>query len=293
MHSSALPVSVLLLTLNEAGNLPGCLAALDWCDDIVVLDSFSTDDTVAVAEAGGCRVLRRRFDDFAGQRNFGLAAVDWKHDWVLHLDADEIVTPALAAEMGRALGDPGRDAYRIPSRMMFRGRWLRHAGMYPAYQVRLTRSRGFRFKQVGHGQKEDVDPARVGTLHASYLHYSFSKGIGEWIDKHNRYAAQEAAEGLRIRAGGGIRWRDLVSGDAYRRRQALRRLAVFLPFRPWLRFGYMFFLRRGFLDGMAGFHYCCLLSIYEYFILLHMDSLRRREVERARGPAPGDADRPA
>ncbi len=94
-------ISVLLLTLNEAANLPACLAAVAWSDDLVVLDSFSQDDTFAVAHRLGARVYQRAFDSFAGQRNHALDHIDFKHDWILHLDADEIVTPALRAEMRR------------------------------------------------------------------------------------------------------------------------------------------------------------------------------------------------
>ncbi|MFZ1539350.1 MAG: glycosyltransferase family 2 protein [Chromatiaceae bacterium] len=198
-------ISVLLLTLNEAANLPACLAALAWSDDVVVLDSFSQDDTVAVAERWGARVYQRAFDHFAGQRNYALDRIPFQHDWVLHLDADEIVTPALQAEMLAAIGDGRCDAWPIPSKMMFFGQWLRHAGLYPSYQVRLGHRQRCRFKQVGHGQREDVAPERVGTLQEPYLHYSFAKGLTDWFDKHNRYASAEAAEAVRRLGAGGSR----------------------------------------------------------------------------------------
>lgn len=274
-------ISILLLTLNEEANLPACLASVAWSDDIVALDSYSQDATVTIAEQAGARVHQRVFDNFAGQRNHALDHIDFKHDWILHLDADEIVTPELRAEMLQAIDDDRFDAYRVPSKMMFFGQWLRYSGLYPSYQVRLGHRQRFRFKQVGHGQREDLDPDRVGTLTHPYLHYSFSKGLTDWFEKHNRYASDEARETLRLLAGRqGIDWLGLWSSDPTRRRRALKALSSRLPFRPSLRFLYMYVLRRGFLDGRAGLTYCRLLSIYEYLIVL-----KTRELSVGQGPA--------
>ena len=149
------------------------------------------------------------------------------------------------------------------------GRWLRYSGLYPSYQVRLGHRDRFRFKQVGHGQREDLAPERVGTLTEPYLHYSFSKGLSDWVDKHNRYASAEAREAVRLLAtGGGLDWAGLVAREPTRRRRALKALSIRLPLRPLLRFLYMYLLRRGFLDGRAGLTYCRLLAIYEYLIVL-------------------------
>ena len=240
-------ISVLVLTLNEAANLPACLAAVAWSDDVVVLDSFSQDETVAVAEGLGARVYQRAFDDFAGQRNYALDQIPFKHEWVLHLDADEIVTPALRAELAAAVAGGGWDAWRLPSKMMFMGRWLRYAGLYPSYQVRLGQRDRFRFKQVGHGQREDLAPERIGTLREPYLHYSYSKGLTDWVDKHNRYASAEARAAVRLlAAGGGLDWAGLWAREPSRRRRALKVLSSRLPLRPLLRFLYMYVVRRGF-----------------------------------------------
>ena len=262
-------ISVLLLTLNEQSNIRGCIEALDGCDDIVVLDSYSKDDTVALARQMGARVYARAFDNFADQRNFALAHISFQYDWVLHLDADEILTPELKAEMTSVILNPHYDAYRIPSKTMFFGRWLRYSGMYPSYQVRLARKTGFRFKQVGHGQREDIASERIGTLKHPYLHYSFSKGLSDWIEKHNRYSTDEAWAIVRSREENMlIDWAGLWAWqDRMRRRRTLKTLSFRLPCRPLLRFLYMYVLRRGFLDGRAGFTYCQLLSFCEYMIV--------------------------
>jgi glycosyltransferase involved in cell wall biosynthesis len=269
-------ISILILTLNEEQNLPACLEAVRWCDDILVLDSFSSDRTVEIAKAAGVRVLQRQFEDFASQRNFGLREGGLKHDWVLHLDADEVVSPELHAEAVAAAQVQGIDAFRIASRMMFHGRWLKHSGLYPSYQVRLGRRDRLSFSQVGHGQRESLSPDRIGTLRHPLVHHSFAKGLHEWMDKHNRYSTAEANHFFALGSNRPSDWTGLLSHDAVRRRRALKDLSGRLPCRPLFRFLYMFIWRAGVLDGAAGFHYCRLLAIYEYLTVLKTRELERR-----------------
>ena len=275
--SAAEPVSVLVLTYNEEDNLPRCLASVAWADDVLVLDSFSTDRTVEIARAHGARVLQRAFDTFADQRNFGIDEGRLRHDWVLHLDADEVVPDALRDELVQTARSGGEHpAYRVASRMMFQGRWLRYAGMYPAYQVRFGHRDRLRFHQVGHGQRESLPADEVGTLRHDLEHYSFSKGLHEWFAKHNRYSTDEAALALRQQADA-VDWAALAAPDRTRRRRALKALAARMPMRPSLRFLYMYVLRRGFLDGRAGLTYCRLLSTYEAMTVAKERELRLRQ----------------
>lgn len=271
-------LSILILTLNEEKNLPACLDAVSWCDDVVVLDSFSEDKTTEIAESFGARIYQRKFDSFADQRNFALENVSFKHKWVLHLDADEIVTEELRSEIAAIEPDQNLDAYRMPSKMILFEKWLRYSGMYPNYQVRLTRIPNFRFKQVGHGQKEDIDQSRIGVLRRPYLHYSFSKGFEDWFERHNRYSSLEAEEMVRHLEEGRIDWPGLLSSEPFRKRKALKELSYRLPLRPVFRFLYMYFLRLGFLDGYQGFVYSGLLSVYEYMITLKVKEIRRRSL---------------
>lgn len=278
-------VSVLLLSLNEARNLPRCLDALDWCDDIVLVDSGSTDGTVEIAAARGVRVLTRAFDDFAGQRNFGLREGGFVHDWVLHLDADEVVTPAFRQALADQGEAPGIDAYWVPSKLILFGTWLRHAGMYPVYQVRLGRRDVLRFHQVGHGQRETTPPERVGVFDEPYLHHSFSDGLARWLGRHIRYAADEARL---IEARATDRdWRALLSADAARRRRALKQLSAGLPvvLRPLARFLYVYVVRGGFRDGAAGLTYAMMLAVYEGMTVV----LSRERTHGDRDP-PGPRD---
>lgn len=278
-------ISVVILTFNEAANLPRSLASVAWSDDVVVLDSGSTDDTVAIAERLGARVLQRPFDSFAGQRNHAMEHAGFKHPWVLHLDADEVVPPALRDELQAIAGAERAPfpVYRVPSKIIFMGRWLKHAGMYPAYQVRFGRADALRFVDHGHGQREVQPPEQVGTLRNPLDHYNFSKGVNDWFARHLRYAEREARLQLEER-GQPLHLARLCSRDATQRRRALKRLAGRLPLRPWLRFFYAAILRGGFLDGAAGLRYTRMLAIYQHFIDLNFHALCSAQSAREVNP---------
>lgn len=263
-------ISIVVLTHNEEANLPRCLASVAFSDDIWVIDSGSVDRTLELARAAGAHVVVRAFDSFALQRNFAMAQ-DLRHEWVLHLDADEVVTPELQAELlalasGAATAFP---VYKVPSRLIFMGRWLRHAGMYPAYQVRFGRARELRFVDHGHGQREVQDAAEVGTLRSPLDHHNFSKGINDWFQRHLRYARLEASQ-VRDHGHSRVPLSQLFDADPTARRRALKSVAGRLPARPLLRFLYSYVVRGGFLDGRAGYHYSRMLAIYQYLIDLNL-----------------------
>ena len=185
-------VSTLLLTYNEVNNLVRCLEALSWCDDIVAIDSGSTDGSQEILQRYGVRVLFRNFDNFASQRNFGLDHSNLKYNWVLHLDADEITPVEFQTALHELPENPEDvDGYYVPSRMMLAGRWLKHAHGYPIYQARLGHRDRFRFIQVGHGQREHPN-ARMATFSEPYVHYNYSHGLKRYLERHLRYAADEA-----------------------------------------------------------------------------------------------------
>jgi glycosyltransferase involved in cell wall biosynthesis len=257
-------VSVLLLTMNEERNLPRCLDALAWCDDIAIVDSGSTDGTLEIARARNVRVLYNPFRDFADQRNFGLAEAGFKNPWVLHLDADEVATPAFVERLLALEPKDGIDSFYIASKLMMLDQPLVHAGLYPSYQVRLGRLGVLKFKQVGHGQREDMPRERVGTFDEPYLHYAFSNGLKHWLKRHLEYADAEAQVLVDARSRP-MPWRDLLSRDKVTLRRSVKLLAFWMPLsmRPPLRFIYVYIVRRGFLDGRAGFLYAFMLATYE------------------------------
>jgi len=265
--------SILILTLNEERNLPRCLASVRGCDDIVILDSGSTDRTVTLAREAGARVFTRAFDDFAGQRNHAQREIAFRHPWVFHLDADEQFTPELDAECRAAATRTDLDGFLVAPRMLWNGRWIPHCTDFPAWQARYVRAPQFEFIQVGHGQRE-APHMRTARLSANYLHDLSSGGESEWLEKHRRYARAEARAHLASDDGG--RLADLFAGERLVRRRALKRLSYSLPFRPTLRFIYQYVLRGGFLDGRAGFRYCQLLARYEGFTTAELRHLRAK-----------------
>jgi hypothetical protein len=223
--------------------------------------------------------MTRAFDSFGRQRNYAMDQGALRHEWVLHVDADEVVTPELRLELQRiACCGASTPAFRIPSRMIFMGRWLRHAGMYPSYQVRFGRRDHLRFIDHGHGQREALPAEQVGTIDAPFDHYNFSKGLEDWYARHRRYAAAEAEQALAERVQP-LAPGELLSSDPTRRRRALKRLANRLPLRPQFRFAYTYFVRGGFLDGKAGLRYAGMLATYQRYIDERMRELLRERTE--------------
>lgn len=269
-------ISVLIMTWNEEANLPACLASLSWSDDIVVLDSFSTDRTVEIAKAAGARVIKRKYDTEDQQRMFGLTKVRFKHPWVYTPDADEVTPDDLREEMLAIASDPSRPEAMFKARYknMFLGKWIRHSSLYPTWITRMVRPDRVRFERQVHSVCVADGP--TGQLKNHFIHYSFNKGLSAWYDKHNRYSSVEANLAAR-RADQKVDWADLVSRRADARRRGLKSLSHRLPFRPTLRFIYMYILRGGFLDGWPGYVYCRLISGYEFMILVKTAELRRRE----------------
>lgn len=259
--------SVVILTLNEERNLPACLSSLAGCDDIVVLDSGSTDRTAEIARVAGARVTTHPFTDFGSQRNHAHETVAFKHPWVFHLDADEQMTPELIEECrARAAENPAEiDGWLVAPRMIYHGRWIPHCTDFPAYQARFVHAQRFRFVQTGHGQRE-APGLRLGRLHYNYQHNLSAHTDAELEEKHRRYARQEAAAFLR-RATVPESWiRGLFVRDPLARRRALKRASHHFPARSLLRFLYQYVGRGGFLDGAAGFQYCRLMARYEGWI---------------------------
>lgn len=263
--------SFLVLTLDEQSNIAACLGSLAWADDIVVLDSFSNDRTVTLAEGMGARVFQRKFDDFGSQRNYALDEIEFKHDWVFHLDADERFNEELRQECERVISLNERSAYFVPNRIIFLGKWIKRCTQYPYPQVRLIKRGEVRFAKAGHGQKEDAAQRGVGHIHVAYDHYNFSKGIEDWVEKHNRYSSEEARLASEIVRRPVM---ELFASDTMIRKRALKSWFVRMPFRPWLKFIYLYIVKLGFLDGVEGFVYCRLQMIYESLIVIKIRELK-------------------
>lgn len=286
------PLSIVVLTLNEANNIGECLDSAAAVPDRFVLDSGSTDGTVAIAASRGAYVAVNPFSSFGQQRNWAHDHLPLAHDWVLHLDADERLTPALLEEAQSAiLADDGRLAgFYLAERTLLRGKWLRRAGQYPRYQARLVHRRRMRFIDHGHGQRESAT-LPFGTLLVPYDHYAFSHGVEAWLRKHVGYAAREVRQMLE--AGpppGGLR--ALWSSDRVAARRAAKYWAMKMPCRPLLRWLQILILNAGILDGAVGLEYARMMKVFQEMIDLCLreayDTRTARNVAVGTGqPAPG------
>lgn len=254
--------SVVILTLDEEINVRACIESLRGIDDIHVLDSGSSDRTCELARESGAKVSVNAFESFGKQRNWAIDNMPLENEWVLHLDADERMTAELLEEIQRLIEKgPEEAGFFVPSKLMFMGRWLRHAGGYPTYQVRLFHTGRLRFTDYGHGQREETE-GEVGTLAQPYLHDAFSKGLDDWLGKHNRYSRQEAEQAIREKAEG-MRLGDLFSSDSVARRRTMKRIAYRLPARASLRWWYIYLFQLGFLEGREARTYATLITTYE------------------------------
>ncbi len=284
-------ISIFIQTLNEERNLPGLLESVTWADDVVVLDSLSTDRTREISEAAGARWFERAYDGRGNHQNWAMDNIEFKHRWVFYLDADERMTPELRAEIeaiaaewesgSKSLENNDPVAYYCGRRNIYKGRWLKHA-MPPGNIMRFFQPPKIRFAR-------DANPVpivdgEIGYLREHFIHYNFSKGIREWIERHNRYSTYEANETMKALADNPVKPGNLLSGDRNTRRLELKNISFRMPCRPLLKFMYMYVLGRGFLDGRAGWTYCRLQAMYEYMIVLKVRELKRPDlVEADRG----------
>lgn len=268
-------ISVLILTRNEERNLPGCLDSVSWCDDVHVYDSMSDDRTVAIARARGAHVTQRPFDNWAAHQNWGLGHIAFRHPWVFYIDADERMTPELVAACHEAVRAPADCvAFRVQRRDFFMGTWLKHA-QNSAYYQRLFRPDKMRYERLVN--PVSVPDGPVGDV-AGYLdHYPFSKGISDWLTRHNAYSTLEARQILMNRdQRGRLSLRAAIfDGDFNVRRYHQKELFYRMPARPLVKFLFLYLVKRGFLDGYAGFTYSALQGIYDYMIVLKTRELQR------------------
>jgi glycosyltransferase involved in cell wall biosynthesis len=279
-------VSVLVPVKNEVANIGACLESVAWADEVFVVDSQSTDGTVEEAERRGAQVLQFRFNGhYPKKKNWALANLPFRNEWVLILDADERIPPPLAAEMQETVQSGGRDGYYVNRRLWFLGGWIRHCGYYPSWNLRLFKHELGRYERMEAGgdtasgdnevHEHVILNGEVGYLEHEMEHYAYPD-IAAWVEKHNRYSSWEAHCAWRP-AGkeGGMRAQPL--GSPLQRRRWARRLASRLPFRPTLRFIYHYFLRGGFLDGYRGYVLSRLMGMYEFLSIAKLKELAAKD----------------
>ena len=267
--------SIYILTYNEATEIADCIESAMLSDDVIVVDSFSSDRTVEIANRYPVKVVQHEFESHGKQRTWMLQEIPTKYEWVYILEADERMTPELFKECIEASQAGDKIGYYVAERVMFMGRWIRHSTQYPRYQMRLFAKEKVWFTDYGHTERE-VCEGETGFLKETYPHYTSGKGLSRWIEKHNRYSTDEATETIRQLEGGKVDWYSLFLGKSeVEKRRALKDLSLRLPFRPLIRWFYMYFVLKGFLDGKAGFTWCTLQAFYEYLILLKVAEIKR------------------
>jgi glycosyltransferase involved in cell wall biosynthesis len=248
------PLSVVIITKNAASQLAACLESASFADEIVVVDSGSSDGTAELAAARGARVLQREWLGFGRQKQF--AVESGRHDWVLCLDADERVSEPLRASILAVLTAPAAHAYAMPRCNCFMGSWLRHGEGYPDWSLRLFDRRYARWSDDPVHEKVVTD-APVARIKGDLLHAS-AETLAGYLDKQNRYTSMQA-ETL-FKAG---------------KRAGVARLLM----SPALRFAKFYFLRLGFLDGTAGLVHIaigCCNSFHKYAKLMALQQNRDR-----------------
>lgn len=260
----------IVLTLNEAQNIANAITSLQWCDEVVVVDSGSTDETLSIARGLGARVLVNMPDGrflISEQRNWALQQLnddEGKKVWAFFLDADELCTEELANLIRNEVQSSNLDGYYLAPAFLYNGTWLKRTSGYPNWHPRLVRAASnLRFS--GGVWESFSSGLRTGYLREPYLHHANSKGLKDWLDRHIRYADWESNRVL-----------NLSSGDLGKsKRMALRWIRYRLgPVRPLASLVYLAIIRGGLFDGAAARSYLTRMFIYE---LVVQESVREKK----------------
>jgi glycosyltransferase involved in cell wall biosynthesis len=286
MMSNKIPVSVIIPAKNEEANLPACLASVQRADEVFVVDSQSTDKSAEIVQNYGANLVQFDFNGrWPKKKNWSLENLPFRNEWILIVDCDERITPELWDEIAEAIKNPEHEGYYLNRRVFFLGKWIRHGGKYPDWNLRLFKHKVGRYENLN---TEDIRntgdnevhehvilPSKVGYLKNDMLHEDF-RDMFHWLERHNRYSNWEARVYYNILTGqdnDGTIGASLF-GDAVQRKRFLKKIWVRLPFKPLLRFILFYIIQRGFLDGKAGYTYGRLLSQYEYQIGVKLYELR-------------------
>ncbi|MCC6429066.1 MAG: glycosyltransferase family 2 protein [Phycisphaerales bacterium] len=280
-------IEVMIPTFNEESQIQEAVENARHVGPVFILDSLSKDKTREFAAQAGAQVFEHPFENFSKQKNWGLENLPLKGKWVLVMDADERVTPALAEELNRIAADPSAlSGYLINQIVIFMGRRIRFGGIFPKRKLMFFRRGQARFEDrtVHEGV---VCHGKVGRCHAPMLHVR-RETVHEFITKHIKFADLESDQSIRAQLGDGVpeRLRPLAArgpgpGDALPK----------IPWRPVMRFLDMFVLKLGFLDGRAGWHLASLMATYEYMTLLMYREKMQKHLtgESDRSPASAGA----
>lgn len=271
--SSISCISGVILTKNEVSNLRQCIASLQWCQEVIVVDSGSTDQTIQLAESLGAKVFINILPPpfkISEQRNWALQNCNIKNQWVLFLDADETIPTHLAIEIQSVCSknDNPYNAFELTPRYLFWGKWLKRTQGYPNWHSRLVKKGEVTF--AGGVWEHFAEGAKAGRISIPYDHFANSKGLSDWIERHNRYSSWDAQNVVNFLET------KKVSAFGSERKLSLRLLAAkFWLLRPIARFLYMYIFRLGFLEGWQSFIFCLLHAMYEFMIVVKIIEFKR------------------
>ncbi|MBE2268438.1 MAG: glycosyltransferase family 2 protein [Anaerolinea sp.] len=234
-------LAVVVLTYNEAAHIAACIESARFADQIVVFDSFSTDDTVRLAQEAGAQVIQHTFVDYPSQRNAALDAMRDQVDWVLFVDADERITPELAAEVRAQIGIPGYAGFRIPRHNFIFGVLTKGAGWYPDYQTRLLKLGEARYDPLRQVHETVILDAEEGTLTQPFIHYNY-RDARQFREKQRRYVAYDAQ--MMFKAGVRPKPQNYI-------------------LQPLRHFWWRFVTLKGYADGLHGLRLSLLMAWYE------------------------------
>src|ERR1700678_556447 len=263
--------TVILLSFNSEDTLGATLSrAREVAEEIFVVDSFSSDGTVALAESYGAKVVQHAFENYGAQRNWAIDNLPIKTRWQLHLDADEVMDAELVAAIQALPDEPEHAGYFVPRYVKFLGRVLRHGGMSPTWHLRLFRSGVGRCEDRKYDQHFLLTEGTTGQLPGVMID-DIAMSLSEWTARHNRWADGEVAEMDAARSGNAEAGRLMADakGNPAQRKRALREKYNNLPLfvRPFALFGYRFFFKLGFLDGTEGFIFWVLQTFWFRFLI--------------------------
>jgi glycosyltransferase involved in cell wall biosynthesis len=279
-----LPLSVLIITGNEEVNIGQCVGSVvDWADEVVVVDSFSTDRTVEIARELGATVHQHEWQGYAAQKNLALDTHPWRNQWVFLLDADELRSEELKQEIASLLAEDGEgyDGYYIRWRFIFYGHWIRYCGWYGTWALRLFRHELGRFENRAVDEHLIVD-GKLGRCKNDIIHRDLHD-IGWWIEKHNRYATLNAIAFAELEKNPHERIPARLFGSQRERRRWIKEnIWRHLPARGILLFLYLYVIRLGFLDGKKGLIFCSMHGIFEHMRVVKQWELREKQRMQAR-----------
>jgi glycosyltransferase involved in cell wall biosynthesis len=260
--------SVIVLTFNSAGTMAATLRqAFALSDDVHVVDSFSTDETLAIAAAAGATVTQHVFENYGAQRNWAIASLPLKYPWQLHLDADEAMDDALVAAIRQLPADPPGNGFLLARYVRFLGRVMRHGAMSPTWHLRLFRAGAARCEDRKYdqhfyllqGQPQRLDGAMIDDI---------AMPLTEWTARHNRWSDSEVAEQTEATSKPGTIQGDAAGNPIEQKRYWRQKYnAAPLFVRPFALFFYRYFLRLGFLDGTEGLIFWVLQTFWFRFLI--------------------------